>query len=259
MPVVTQKKGQAKKVRSILISQPEPESERSPYFDLAKQYNIKIDFRPFIHVEAVSVKEFRKSKINLLDYTAVIFTSKNSIDHFFRICDAVKVRMPQMMKYFCVTEAIALYLQKYTLYRKRKVIFADGTLSNLMEELKKNGHSEKFLLPCSKEHKQDIVEFLEENNFKYGEAVLYQTVNSDLSDLKDLKYDMIVFFSPSGIKSLFYNFPNFAQKDTRIAAFGPTTAQAVIDAGLRLDIKIPAPEAPSMAMAIENYLKEVNG
>ncbi len=247
-----------KKVESILISQPKPESIKSPYFDLASKYKIKIDFRPFIHIEGVDAKEFRKTKIAIEDYSAIIFTSRNAIDHFFRVCIGLKIKMSQETKYFCVSEAIALYLQKYIVYRKRKVFYGTGKATTLTSTLLKHKADNKFLFPCTDIHKDDIPEFLEENNFNYSKAVIYKTVCSDLSDLKNLKYDMIVFFSPSGVKSLFHNFPDFKQNSTRIAAFGPTTSQAVIDSDLRLDLKAPIPKAPSMTMAIEQYLKKVN-
>ena len=246
------------KVKSILISQPKPENDKSPYFNLAKKYKVKIDFRPFIHVESVPGKEFRKSRISLHDYSSIILTSRNAIDHFFRICDELRVKISQETKFFCVSEAIALYLQKYTLYRKRKVFYGNGLSKDLMDVLKKYKEGEKFLFPCSDIHKKDIPDFLEENKFDYSEAVIYKTVCSDLSDLNEINYDMIIFFSPSGVKSLFRNFPKFKQRKTRIAAFGPTTSQAVVDAGLNLDLKAPIPQAPSMTMALEKYLKKAN-
>lgn len=250
--------GRDTKVQSILISQPRPESPQSAYFRLAEKYKIKIDFRPFIHVEGISHKEFRKSKIYLPDYTAIIFTSRNAIDHYFRLAEADRYKVPQDTKFFCISEAIALYLQKYTQYRKRKVFYGDGTAESLKKILLKHREGENFLLPCSDIHKRNIPDFLEENNFKFREAVLYRTVASDLSDLKDLKYDIIVFFSPSGVRSLFQNFPDFKQNNTRIAAFGPATAKAVEEAGLDLDLKVPMPNAPSMTMALDKYLEKVN-
>lgn len=246
------------KVKSILISQPEPENGKSPYYDLAKKYNLTVKFRQFIHVEGVSTKEVRKQRIVPTDYSAVIFTSRNSIDHFFRICDELRVKMSQETKYFCISEAIALYLQKYIQYRKRKVIFGDGKLKSLEKQLLKHKKTEKILLPCSETRKEDLPQFLKKNGFDYTEAVFYRTVASDLSDLEHVNFDIIVFFSPSGVESLFKNFPNFKQNDTRIAAFGPATTKAIEDAGLHLDIKAPVPKAPSMAMAIEQYLKKVN-
>ena len=246
------------RVESILISQPKPETEKSPYFDLAKKFNVKIDFRPFIQVEGISSKDFRKSRLNINDFSAIIFTSRNSIDHFFRICEELRVKMSQETKYFCVSEAIALYLQKYTQYRKRKVFYGNGDLKDMYKLMLKHKDGGKFLLPCSDIHKKDLPNFLKKNKIVYSEAIIYRTVASDLSDLEDIFYDMIVFFSPSGIQSLYHNFPDFKQNTTRIAAFGPATSKAVIDAGLRLDVKAPMPNAPSMTMAIEKYLNKVN-
>ena len=245
-------------VKSILISQPKPETEKSPYFDLAKKYNLKIDFRPFIQVEGISAKDFRKARITPTDFNAVIFTSRNSIDHFFRICDELRIKMSQDTKYFCVSEAIALYLQKYTQYRKRKVFFGSGDIKDLFKLILKHKEGSKFLLPCSDIHKKDLPAFLKKNKLDYAEAIIYKTVASDLSDLEEIFYDMIVFFSPSGIQSLFHNFPDFKQNNTRIAAFGPATSKAVVDAGLKLDLRAPIPGAPSMTMAIEKYLNKHN-
>ncbi len=246
-----------RQVKSILISQPKP--ARSPYFSLAEKHAVQIDFRSFIHVEGVSAKVFRKKRVNPLDYSAIIFTSRNAISHFFRVCEEMRVKMPQDTKYFCASEAIALFLQKFVVYRKRKVFFGKkGTLASLKEIMKKHVNKEKFLLPCSESRKSDLPEFLETNGFNYQVAPIYDTVPSDLSDLEDIYYDMIVFFSPLGVKSLFHNFPNFKQNKTRIAAFGPTTAKAVAEYELRLDVKAPSPGSPSMTMAIEKYLKEVN-
>ncbi len=245
-------------VRSILISQPKPKGDRNPYFDLAQKHNIKIDFRSFIHVEGVSPKEFRKSKVNPLDYSAIIFTSRNSIDHFHDICDALKVKMPQETKYVCSSEAVALYLQKFIQFRKRKVSFGNGRFDRMKELLNKLKSTENFLLPCSDVRNAQLPGFLEENNFKYKEAIFYRTVCSDLSDLADIFYDMIVFFSPSGLRSLYQNFPDFEQNNTRIAAFGKATREAVEEHNLRVDVSAPAPESPSMASAIDRYVTKVN-
>jgi len=245
------------KVESILVSQPEPQNEKSPYHELAQKYNIKVDFRPFIEVKPVSVKEFRKQKIDILDHTAVIFTSRNAIDHFFSICAELKIEMPADMKYFCISEQTANYLQKYIVIRKRKIFTGFRTAQDLIEILKKH-KGEKYLFPCSSIRKNDIPDFMGKNGYQYTEAVMYETVAADLSDLADVNYDIIAFFSPSGINSLFVNFPDFQQHKTRIAAFGPTTAQAVNDAGLFLDIQAPMPNAPSMTGALENYIKQVN-
>ncbi len=245
------------KVKSILISQPRPTTEKSPYFDLAKKHNIKVDFRSFIHVEGIDSKDFRKERINILDHTAVIFTSRNAVDHFFRVCEEMRVTVPDTMKYFCMSEAIAFYLQNYIVYRKRKIFVGKLRFEDLMDIIKKH-KEERYLLPSSDIQKSEIPDMLEANKINYTKAILYKTVCSDLSDLKDIKYDMLVFFSPSEIESLYLNFPDFAQDNTRIAAFGPTTAKAVKDAGLNLDINAPMPNAPSMSMAIEQYVKKVN-
>lgn len=245
------------KVESILVSQPEPQNEKSPYYDLAQKYNIKVDFRPFIEVKPVSVKDFRKQKVDILEHTAIIFTSRNAIDHFFSICAELKIEMPAEMKYFCISEQTANYLQKYIVIRKRKIFTGFRTAQDLIEILKKH-KGEKYLFPCSSIRKNDIPDFLEKNGYQYSEAVMYETVAADLSDLADVNYDVIAFFSPSGINSLFVNFPDFKQNKTRIAAFGPTTAKAVEDAGLFLDIQAPMPNAPSMTGALEAYIKEAN-
>ena len=241
-------------VKTILVSQPKPESERSPYFDLADKYKLKIDFRPFINVEGVNTREFRDQKIELSMHTAVLFTSKTAVDHFFRIAGETRFKVPDAMKYFCMSEAVAYYLQKYVVYRKRKIFFGKQNITDLVDLLKKH-KDEKFLLPCSDILRQNIPDTLEENNVNYSKLVLYRTVASDLSDLEDVKYDLLVFFSPSGIESLLKNFPEFKQDNTKIAAFGPTTANAVMKNNLRLDIHAPQPQAPSMTMAIEQYIK----
>lgn len=245
-------------VKSILISQPKPEG-RSPYLDLADKYGIKVDFRPFIQVEPIEAKEFRKAKIQIPDYSAVIFNSRNAIDHFFRLCEEMRITMPPETKYFCISEAIALYLQKHIQYRKRKVFFGKGRTKGLLDVLLKHKDKETFLFPCSEPRKPEIPEFLKEKGFRFAEATIYRTVPADLSDLEDIFYDMIVFFSPSGIKSLYLNFPGFRQLDTRIAGFGPATKLSVEEAGLRLDVEAPTPEYPSMTMAIEAYIKKANG
>ena len=244
-----------KKVKSILVTLPKPETDKSPYFDLAKKYNLKIDFRSFIHVEGVPAKDFRKEKINIAEMTAIIFTSRNAVDHFFRVCEEMRYEVPAEMKYFCISETIALYLQKYIQYRKRKIFFGKQTALDLAEVLKKHT-SEKFLYPCSDVAAEETQKFLHENGYDYKSAVLFRSVCSDLSDLAEVFYDVIAFFSPSSIHSLFINFPDFVQGNTRLAAFGPTTAQAVIDAGLELDIVAPMPNAPSMTGAIELYIQK---
>lgn len=245
------------KVKSIIVSQPDPNTAKSPYFELAEKYGLKIDFRPFIQVEGVPAKEFRNSRIYILDHTSVIFTSRTAIDHFFRISQELRLTIPDTMKYFCISEATAFYLQKYIVYRKRKIFYADGRFSDLINVMKKH-RDENFLVPLSDIHKQEIPELLDAEGYKYTKAILYRTVSSDLSDMKEINYDILVFFSPSGIKSLFQNFPNFVQNDIKIACFGPTTAKAVRDAGLRLDIEAPTAQAPSMTMALEQFIKKNN-
>ncbi len=246
-----------KEVKKILVSQPKPKDNKSPYYKLAEKYSLSVDFKPFIQIEPVSVKEFRKQKIDILSHTAVIFTSRNAVDHFFRICTGLKIEMPTDMKYFCISEQTANYLQKYIVIRKRKIFIGSKTAKDLLEILKKH-KNENYIFPCSNIRKKDIPHFLKENGYEFNEAVIYSTVASDLSDLADVNYDIIAFFSPSGINSLLVNFPDFKQNDTRIAAFGPTTSKAVKDAGLILDIQAPLPNAPSMTGAIDLYICQAN-
>lgn len=242
------------KVKSLLVSQPEPEGPKSPYLDLAEKHNLKIDFRSFIHVEDVDVKEFRTQKINLPDYTAVIITSKNAIDHYFRICEEARFTVPETMKYFCSSEAVALYLQKYVVYRKRKIFFGKTQFHEAVELMKKH-KKERFLLPTSDILKPQVPNALVEAGINYDRSILYRTLASDLSDLENVFYDMLVFYSPAGIESLFKNFPNFKQNDTKIAVYGDTTQKAALDAGLRIDVAAPDPKAPSMTGAIDLYIK----
>lgn len=245
-----------KRVKTILVSQPKP--ERSPYYQLEEKYGLTIDWRPFIHVEGLSAKEFRKFKIYPEEYSAIIFTSLYSIDHFFRMCEELRYKIPEDLKYFCLTESIANYLQKFIVYRKRKVFAGNRTILDLKPALMKHREKEKFCLPCSNLGAQDVTFFLKDNNFNYQEAMMYQTVSSDLSDLRDIFYDVLVFFSPLGIKSLFDNFPDFQQNETRFAVFGDSTMKATEEAGLFINIKAPEPDVPSMTMALENYLKLSN-
>lgn len=242
-------------IKSILVSQPKPEGDKSPYYDLVEKYKLKIDFRQFIKVEGVDAKDFRGQKVNLQDHTAIILTSKVAIDHFFRIAEETRFEVPDTMKYFCITEAIALYLQKYVTYRKRKIFFGKQTIDELAEIMKKH-KEEKFLLPCTDILRDNIPDTLEKHMLQFTKVILYRTVAADLSDLEDVYYDMLVFFSPGGIESLFKNFPDFQQNETIIAAFGPTTAGAVVKHNLRLDIHAPHPKAPSMVGAIELFIKE---
>ena len=243
----------AKKIKTILISQPKPTTEKSPYFDLAERQKLTIDFRPFIHVEGIGAQEFRQQRIDLAEHSAVILTSRNAVDHYFRLAGELRFEVPDSMKYFCISESTAYYLQKYVTYRKRKIFHGQQLFQDLMDSLKKH-KQEKFILPCSDILKPSIPKVLDDLKLNYTIANMYRTVCSDLSDLSDVKYDMLVFYSPSGIESLFKNFPDFVQGETRIAAFGPTTQRAALDANLRLDIAAPTPQAPSMTMAIEQYL-----
>jgi uroporphyrinogen-III synthase len=241
-------------IKTILVSQPKPEGDKSPYFDLAEKYKLKIDFRPFIHVEGIGAQEFRMQRVNIPEHTAIILTSKNAVDHFFRICEETRFTVPDDMKYFCISEAVALYLQKYVTYRKRKIFYGKQTIEELVDTMKKH-KNEKFLLPCTDILRDKIPETLEMQKVNFSKAIIYKTVASDLSDLENVYYDLLVFFSPGGIESLFKNFPEFKQNDTLIAAFGPTTANAVIKNNLRLDIHAPQVNAPSMTAAIELYIK----
>lgn len=245
------------KVKTILVSQPKPETDKSPYFDLSDKCKVKVDFRPFIHVEGLDSKEFRQQRIMIQDYGAIVFTSRNAVDHFFRIAEEVRYNIPDTLKYFCISESTAYYLQKYVVYRKRKIFHGRQTIADLIPQIKKH-KNEKFLLPCSDILKQDIPETLEAHNIEFKKAMLYRTVCSDLSDLKDVNYDVLVFFSPAGISSLYENFPDFKQNNTRIAVFGATTAKAAEKAGLEINIAAPKPEAPSMTMALEQYIKKHN-
>ena len=245
------------KVKTILVSQPEPKVENSPYFNLIEKQKVKIDFIPFIHVEGVSGKEVRIQKVDLNNFTAIILTSRNDVDHYFRIAEELRFKVPDTMKYFCQSEAVAFYLQKYVVYRKRKIYVGKRTFQELSPLIKKY-KNEKFLLPSSDKLKPQIPELINELGVSWKQATFYKTVVSDLSDLENVYYDILVFFSPSGIKSLFENFPDFEQNNTRIAVFGNTTVQAATDKGLRIDIKAPTPETPSMTMALEKYIKEAN-
>ena len=245
------------KVKTILISQPEPASEKSPYSRLQEKHKLKIDFRPFIHVEGLSAKEVRLQKINFSEFDNIILTSRNAVDHFFRIAEQMRFKVPDAMKYFCQSEAVAYYLQKYVVYRKRKIYVGKRTFPELVKLIKKH-KEEKFLLPSSDKLKPLIPTELDALGVNWKRAILYKTVVSDLSDLENVFYDILVFFSPSGIDSLFKNFPEFKQNNTRIAVFGNSTVKAATAAGLKCNITAPSPETPSMTMALEKYIKEVN-
>ncbi len=243
------------KVKKILVSQPRPTSDKSPYFDIAQKYGVDIDFRPFIKVEGLTAKEFRQSKITISDYTAIIFTARTAVDHFFRLCEEMRVTIPDTMKYFCTTESIALYLQKYTLYRKRKIFHGNtGKMEELIPFLTKH-NKENYLYAVSDVHKEDT-SLLDNAKIRYTKAVMYSTVSTQFDPNEKFDYDMLLFFSPAGIASLLKNFPDFKQDDVKIGCFGLTTAQAVKDAGLRLDIEAPTVSAPSMTAALDNFLRD---
>jgi uroporphyrinogen-III synthase len=243
--------------KRVLITQPRPESEKSPYFELSRKFDVELEFHPFIRLEPIPAKDFRKQKIDIQTQTAVIFTSRNAIDHFFRVCEEMKIAVSQDTKYFCITEAVALYLQKFILYRKRKVFYgADGSNKSLFDVINKHKSNEKFLYVCS-ENQQDseITGWLKSNNCSYSLAFMYRTASNDVKELLNKKdYDVICFFTPSGVKSLFDNFPKFKQNGTVIGAFGNNTSKAIEEAGLKLSIKAPEPQAPSMVAALEKFL-----
>lgn len=241
-------------VKKILVSQPQP-SQKSPYFDIAEKHGVEIVFRPFIKVEELTAKEFRQQKINISDFSAIIFTARTAIDHFFRLCEEMRVTIPETQKYFCTTEAIALYLQKYIVYRKRKIFFSPtGRLADLMPSIQKHA-KERYLFAVSDVHKDDTT-ILDKASIDYRKAVMYRTVSNDFAPDEPFDYDMLIFFSPAGIDSLKKNFPDFSQGDIRLAAFGATTAKAVTDAGLKLDLQAPTPEFPSMTAALDSYLSQ---
>lgn len=245
-------------VKNILISQPRPSDPvKNPYNELAEKYSLNIDFHKFIKVEGVPSREFRKDRVNILDHSAVIFTSRNAVDHFFRICKEMRVEVPDTLKYFSISESTSYYLQKYVQFRKRKVFHGHQNFKDLLEIIKKH-KDEKYLLPCSDIHKQSLPRLLEENKIKFTKAIIYRTLASDLSHLEISDYDMIVFFSPSGVKSLMKNFPDYNQGETKIGVFGPTTAKAVKEAGLNLDLNAPTKTAPSMTMALNQFIEKLH-
>jgi len=241
------------KIKTILVSQPEPKMENSPYSRLIDKEKVKVDFRPFIHVEGVDAKGVRQQKIDLNNYTAIVLTSRNAVDHFYRIAEEMRFKVPETMKYFCQSEAVAYYLQKYVVYRKRKIYVGKMNFNDLVPLFKKY-KEEKFLLPSSDVLKHQVPEKLDELGVNWDRGIFFKTVISDLSDLRDVYYDVLVFFSPSGIESLLKNFPDFEQNDTRIAVFGDSTVEAATGAGLRIDIKAPTPDTPSMTMALQKYI-----
>lgn len=244
------------KIKKILVSQPQPTSDKSPYFDMSEKYGVKIDFRPFIKVEPLSAKEFRTQKISILDFTAIIFNARHGIDHFFHLCEEMRITIPETMKYFCITESVAVYLQHYIHYRKRKVFYgATGKMSDLVNIMNKHA-SEKYLLITSDVQNEETFNLLNNSKIQYQSAIMYRTVSNDFGPDEEFNYDMLLFFSPAGISSLLKNFPKFVQGDIQIGCFGQPTANAVKDAGLRLDLEAPSPGAPSMTMALDNFLKE---
>ena len=246
-------------IKKILVSQPRPSSEKSPYFDIATKFDVELVFRPFIKVESMSAKEFRAQKVSILDYTAIVFTSRHAIDHFFTLAKELRVTIPEDMKYFCVTETIALYIQKYVQYRKRKVFFGTtGRVDDLIPTMVKH-KTEKYLIPMSDVHNDSLTVLLDAKKLHHKEVVMYRTVSNDFTpeEVKNFDYDMLIFFSPSGIESLIKNFPDFKQGDIAIATFGPATAKAAKDAGLRLDIEAPSEKYPSMTGALQHYLFEI--
>ncbi|MDR2692032.1 MAG: uroporphyrinogen-III synthase [Dysgonamonadaceae bacterium] len=247
----------ASHIKKVLVSQPDPKTEKSPYHDIAEKYGVEIVFRPFIRIDPVSAKEFRPQKVNILDHTAVIFTAKTAIDHFFRLCEELRVQISEEMKYFCITESVAVYLQKYIIFRKRKIFYpASSRIEDLVTSVHKH-NKERYLVPLSDIHKEDLLKLLDGKKVKYTKAIMYRTVSNEFTPEEISGYNILLFFSPAGIASLLKNSPNFEQNDVVIGTFGPTTAKAVREAGLRLDIEAPNPQATSMVAALEQYLKTV--
>jgi uroporphyrinogen-III synthase len=245
-------------VKKILVSQPKPTSDKSPYYDIERTHNVEIVFRPFIKVEGLSPKEFRQQKISILDHTAIVFTSRHAIDHFFLLCKEMRLAIPEDMKYFCITETVALYIQKYVQYRKRKVFFGStGKIEDLLPQMVKH-KNEKYFIPISDVHNTSFFQLLESKKLNHTKGVMYRTVSNDFKSDEPFDYDMLIFFSPSGIQSLLRNFPDFKQDDIAIGTFGPTTAKAVRDAGLRLDLEAPSPEFPSITAALDAFIAKAN-
>jgi len=245
-------------IKSILVSQPKPaDAVKSPYNELAQKYSLQVDFEKFIKVEGIPARVFRKDKVSILDHSAVIFTSRNAVDHFFRMCKEMRVEVPDTMKYFSISESTSYYLQKYVQYRKRKIFYGKQNFKDLLEVIKKH-KEEKFLLPCSDIHKLSIPKLLDDSKINYSKAIIYKTLASDLSKLSINNYDMLIFFSPSGVASLMKNFPEFKQGEIKIGVFGPATAKAVKEAGFKLDLNAPTKSAPSMTMALEQFLEKAH-
>ncbi len=245
-------------IKKILVSQPKPSSDKSPYYDIAAKHKVELVFRPFIKVEGISSKEFRSQKISLPNFTAIVFTSRHAIDHFFQLCKELRFNVPEDMKYFCITEQVALYIQKYVQYRKRKVFFGTtGKFADLVPLMVKH-KAERYFVPLSDVHTDEIANALDEKKLHHREGVMYRTVSNDFQGDEPFDFDMVIFFSPSGIQSLLKNMPDFEQDKIAIGTFGPTTAKAVRDAGLRLDLEAPSPQYPSITAALNAYLTEVN-
>ena len=246
-------------IKKILVSQPKPTSEKSPYFDIARKLDVEIVFRPFIKIEALTPVEFRQQKVSILDHTAVVFTSRNAIDNFFKLCKEMRVAIPDDMKYFCITETVSLYIQKYVQYRKRKVFFGTtGKIDDIIPLMVKH-KNEKYFVPQSDQHTDDFANMLDAKKLNHSEAVMFRTVSNDFAKDEPFDYDMLIFFSPSGISSLMKNFPGYQQGDTAIGTFGPTTAKAAKDAGLRVDLEAPSPQFPSITAALLDYVARHNG
>ena len=246
-------------IKKILVSQPKPTSEKSPYFDIARKLDVEIVFRPFIKIEALTPVEFRQQKVSILDHTAVVFTSRNAIDNFFKLCKEMRVAIPDDMKYFCITETVSLYIQKYVQYRKRKVFFGTtGKIDDIIPLMVKH-KNEKYFVPQSDQHTDDFANMLDAKKLNHSEAVMFRTVSNDFAKDEPFDYDMLIFFSPSGISSLFKNFPNYEQGNMAIGTFGPTTAKAAKDAGLRVDLEAPSPKFPSITAALQDYVARCNG
>lgn len=245
-------------IKKILVSQPKPSSEKSPYFDIARKYKVELVFRPFFKVEGITAKEFRQQKISLLNYTAVVFTSRHAIDNYFTLAKEMRIAIPEEMKYFCVTETIALYIQKYTQYRKRKIFFGTtGKVDDLIPAMMKH-KNEKYLVPLSSVHNDNVKNLLDAKKLMHAECVMFRTVSDNLTEeeIKNFDYDMLIFFSPTGVKALKQNFPGFKQGDIKIAAFGPATAKTIAEEGLTLDLQAPSKDYPSMSSALEAYLSK---
>lgn len=247
------------KIKNILVSQPVPaDLEKSPYGDIIRKHAVHIEFIKFFKIEGVTVREFRDEKVYINEHSAIIFNSKHAVDHFFSIAKDVRVEIPETMKYFCMSESVAFYLQKYVQFRKRKIFFSENDVSQLMDLIKKH-KTERFLLPCSDNHSKELPDMLDAAKISYSEAILYRTVPADMKDLVDIsKFDMLVFFSPQGIRSLFHNWPDFKQEEMVIGTFGSTTTQAATDAGLKVNFSAPSPATPSMTMAIDAYMTKCN-